>query len=624
MKSELQMVRDALKNYNLKISDTKLQSYLNSINEAHQYFTHAAQNALIVKLLREWEHKRTEKIVTASSEFCHIEGGACIYTFGILGLDWAGLSNSCSGVINQMGWNIYFIEAFALEYKRKSLGIVLIGVRTDKEDAYQRLLSQTETIRQRLYSAAVGDSAKAFLLAEEMRKLEIYGKVIAEIESIYQGDDLQSIIGMDGEAVKYFAARSRDYIENRKTHDIAEQIIRNFTFINKAFSTGSSIELDISNFETNTEGTFTSITVSGPAAMLNLEDCLKTIELTCPNYQLKHNREFTTDTGISLFRIEFVDHLGHPLSQREQEKLKNAFSMMVLDKRRDRAQWLETIGGFEQYARAIIPLLVREALSTGSTQVYHSVGYTTDLFIDFKVIMVVPPAKAAEKKLMSNTVKCIETEPAFQVLSVKPPKNFGGARVFIIDLRASLAAIDNVEAVYEGIREKIRDSIGEFRDFDEGMRTIDTTKLKSVRKRLTGLDKDLVRELYYAIEDFFRISASVEEIIDLIHIAVDMLIAMDESKDPVVILKRQTGIPSSSGKLMLKASLICISYPQEYYMLQRILEILEKYDVTVSRLERTGRDILICRITKDDKALDDALLDSLEKKILKLKKNSQV
>ena len=291
---------------------------------------------------------------------------------------------------------------------------------------------------------------------------------------------------------------------------------------------------------------------------------------------------------------------------------------MVLNKKRNRAEWIENIGGFEQYARAIIPLLVREAEHTGKAQVYHSVGHATDLFIDFKIIVVCPVAHVTKKMLMSDTVNSLEEVEGFQILSVKPPRNFGKTKLFIIDIRASLTSIESIEVVYHLIQEKIKNSLGDFRDFDEGMRTMDTVKMKQVRKRLSGLDKILVRELYYSIEDFLRVSASVDEIIDHIHIAMDMIIHMEEKSKPVLSIGRQTGTPSRSGSVIPRASLLCISYTSELCLLQPILEILDSYEVTLSRLERSGRDILICRITRRDKALSDDAVKRLERKIVKL------
>ena len=623
MKDQLLEIQKALTKYDLRVSIKDIKQYLEEIQTAQQYFPIAEQRALLIKLLKDWESRKDQKIFSATKEACRVEGGLCVTTFGILSVDWPGLFDSCSGVFHEMGWNIYFIKGISIDHEKEVLGIVLIGIQTNEPESYERLMNQTETILEKIHQAAVGTKAKTYLLSEEYRKLEIYSQVIAYIEKTYRYKDLEAIIGLNGEAVKYFAARSRDYIENRKIEDIAKQIIRNYTFIKKVHESGKTIQLHIANFPTKKEGTFTGVTVSGPTRMLNLEDCLKTIELTIPNYQLKHNREFTTEHGISLYRIEFVDSAGHPLASLEQKRLKKAFSTMVLNKRKDRAQWIESIGGFEQYARAIIPLLVREAQQTNKTQVYQSVGQATDLFIDFKVIVVVPSENQPDKGCVTKTINQLESVPGIHIHSVKPPKIFGNTQVFIIDLRVNTMDIENTETIYRTIKENIFKALGQFRDFDEGMRTIDTTKLKSVRQRLEGIDKSLVRELYYSIEDFFRVSASVEEIIAHIRITLDMLAEMEKRKNNLIVLNQQTGIHTKAGTLVPRATLICLSYKHQDLLLPKILMIFESFEVTLSRLERTGRDILICRITKNEKALTEEELQECTKHLEKLNKQGR-
>lgn len=616
MKGDLSEIQDALTKYNLLLNTHDIKHYQDSIWVAQQYFPIAEQHALIIKLLKDWESLPEQKIITVTSEACRLKGGTCVTTFGILSVDWPGLFDSCSGVIHESGWNIYFIKGISIDREKETLGIVLIGIRTEQEESYERLTNQVETIITKIHQAAVGTKAKTFLLKEEYRKLEIYSQVISHIEKTYRHKDLEAIIDLNGEAVKYFAARSRDYIENRRIEEIAKQIIRNYTFIKKGHESGKTIQLYISNFKTKKEGIFTGVTVSGRADMLHLEDCLKTIELTTSSFQLKHNREFTTEHGISLYRIEFVDSSGHPLTELDQKRLKKAFSTMVLNKRRDRAQWIESIGGFEQYARAIIPLLVREAQHTGKTQVYQSVGKATNIFIDFKIIVVVPSDHEPEKGCVTKTVNQLESVPGIHIHSVKPPKRFGNTQVFIIDLRVNTTDIVNTEKIYSTIKENIYKALGEFRDFDEGMRTIDTLKLKSVRQRLDGIDKTIIRELYYSIEDFFRVSASVEEIIVHIRLTQDMLNTMPRSKSEFIIRSQKIGVLSKTGTLLPRATLLCLSYLHRSLMLPKILEIFEPYEVTLSRLEKMGRDIITCRITKNEKALTDddqkKLIETLE------------
>jgi len=599
-------------------SKPQVQDFLGEIDESLAVFPETEQKALQVSLLNEWQSNRESKIISSVSRTCSNGSGGCLHLFGILSPDWPGLSNTCLGVIHETGWNVDYVKAFKLTRPSETLGIMLIGIRTKTVGEHDRLTVQAPQIFAKLQRAAIGTSAKAFLLSEEIRKLEVYSQVIVLIESRYQGQDLDQIIGPNGEAVKYFAARSRDYIENRRIEDIADQILRNYTFIRTVRETPDAIQLDISNLETNTEGVFTTVTVAGPTRMLNLEDCLKTIGQGVPGFLLKHNREFTTNEGVSLYRIEFVDAMGFPLAESEHEKLRSAFASLVLNKRQNRAQWIESIGGFEHYARAIIPLLVKEAVNTKKTQVYQSVGQTTDLFIEFKIIVVVPNPTELREKLVNKTVKWIEGVPGLEIFGVKPPKTYDNAEVFIIDLRASLSVLENVETIYKTIKDNIRNALGEFRDFDEGMRTIDTEKFKSVRRMIDGIDKTVIRELYYCIEDFFRVGASIDEIIAHIRLMIDMLTVLEKKELNIHVLTRQTGQRTADGRTIPKASLLCVAYPNPLYLLQKILELLENYEVTLSRLEKPGWSMLICRLTSREKALSDAELGELTRKILKL------
>jgi len=605
MEFSRQKIKESLKKYGVRLPDKEFEETMSLIEEAEGLVPLYEQHALILKLITGWEKQKHKKI-TAEIIDVPVNGKRSarhITVFGVLSVDWPGLFDACTGVIHEVGWNISFVRGMSLTRFGENMGIVLIGISTENKTTRVKLQKQSDLIVSKINQAAVGTQAKTFLLTEEFRKLEIYSQVISHIEQTYKGKDIEKIIGLNGEAVKYFAARSRDYIENRKVEDIARQIIINFKFLSTVVEAANTIQLDIANFDTRTEGTFTGLTVAGPSHMLHLEDCLKTIDFTIPNFLMKHNREFTTSKGISIFRIEFVDSSGNALSELEQQRLRNSFSRLVLNKKRDRAQWIESIGGFEQYARAIIPLLVREAEQSGVTQVYQSVSQATEIYIDFKLIVVIPSVKQLGRKTISETVTKLEEVPGFHIHSVKPPKKFGNTRVFIIDMRVHLTAIENTETIYNTIRNKLQSAIGKFRDFDAGMRTLDFAKLKAVREKMKGVNKSVIRELYYTIEDFYRISAPGDEIVDHIKIILEMFDLINKNSKTIPRILHQTGTISPKGDYVPSASLLCVSYPHRMYLLKTIIDILEPYDVTLSRLEKSGRDILVCRITRHERTL---------------------
>lgn len=591
------------------------ESYFSEIARLHQTFPEEVQQNLIVQLLQQWDTSPNKQIVSCAYLTPLPETPIQIGWFGILTQDWPGLSNACIGVFHEMGWNIDFVMAFQLPKDEISLGVALIAIKLATENELNTFHAQKDIIQKKLEHAAIGTSAKAYLLREEIRKLEIYSEVIAWIESHYQKEDIEAITGPNGEAVKYFAARSRDYIENRSIEEIARQILRNHTFIKTVKESGPHIQLDISNMPTKTEGVFTTVTLAGPAHMLHLEDCLKTIELTFPHFILKHNREFTTKEGISVYRIEFVDSRGMPIPESEHEKLRNAFKALVLNKQRERAQWIETIGGFEHYARAIIPLLAREAQHSQKIQVYQSVFQTTELFIDFKIIVAIPKLEEQCRRLITQLVRVFESVQGLKTFGLRPPITFENAEVFIIDLRADLSILENVETIYKHVKTSIRKIFGDFRDFDEGMRTMDTEKFRSVCRMMSGIDKSLIREIYYSIEDFFRVSASIEEIIAHIRLAVDMLLSLEKSSQPLQVLTHQVYTRTIDGKEIPKSSLLCVAYSLKTGILEKIIEILENYEIVLSRLERPEGNILICRITHQGKALPDQTLEELANQI---------
>ena len=48
------------------------------------------------------------------------------FIFGVLAKDWAGMSNSILGIINQVCKNVLFIKAFTVKDKADRIGIVII------------------------------------------------------------------------------------------------------------------------------------------------------------------------------------------------------------------------------------------------------------------------------------------------------------------------------------------------------------------------------------------------------------------------------------------------------------------------------------------------------------------
>jgi len=614
----LTRIQKILEKYDISITPKEMESYIQEVAESQKYFPQEEQQALIIKLLKSWEQRQYEKILIFASQFTRSGTFPVAFVFGIISSDWPGLSDSCIGVIHEKGWNIYFANGLTIQRRDEKLGVILIGILLENDQDFEHLQKQTNSIIEDIRKASVGSQTKMYLLAEEIKKLQIYSGVIDKIEEVYKESGIEKIIGIDSESLKFFSARSRDYIENRYTEDIAEQIILNYKLQEQVrHGKTRSMQIRIKNFQTKKEGIFTGLSIAGRANQVLLDDCLKSIETCCPGFQLKHHKAFTSNDGITVHRFEILTAESKPLTPTQIELLEEIFKNMEMTKQRERHDWLESIGGFEHYARAIIPFLVRENESTGCTQVYLSVHQTTEKVIDFKVLIVLTPKEISTKKLIYQCVNNLDSIAGFSISSVKPPKIYGASEYTIIDLRVELSINPEIDVVYMKVKDAIKKSIGDFRDFDEGMRQMDMMNFVNVREYMPDVNEDYVREFYYSLEDFYRVSAPVEEIGLQLKLFIEVLDTIDTDSKEIILRSKSArikGLRTSS----LPATVMIIAYPAEFEIFGKILTLLENYEVIMSKQYKKNHHILICHLSENSKALNDSEVSTLSQKITSL------
>lgn len=612
-------LQNLLKKYDVSITLNEAERYINEIDDSQKYFPQEEQQAFIVKLLKSWEQRGKEKILILTSQFTPQNAYPVAFVFGIISSDWPGLSDSCIGVIHEKGWNIYFAIGLTVTHCDEKLGVILIGMLLEDRHVFEHLQKQMKAIIADIKKASVGSKTKMYLLAEEIKKLQIYSSVIDKIEEMYQESDIDRLISVDSEAVKFFSARSRDYIENRYTEDIAAQIILNYKLQEQVRrGKGRPMQIIIKNFSTKKEGIFTGITIAGRANQVLLDDCLKSIETCCQGFHMMHHKAFTSDDGITVHRFEILTADSESLTPTQIELLEEIFKNMEITKQRERQDWLESIGGFEHYARAIIPFLVRENESSGRTQVYLSVNQTTEKVIDFKILIVLTAKEISTKKLIYQCVNNLDSIAGFSISSVKPPKIYGSSEYTIIDVRVELSVNPEIDVVYAKVKNAIKKSIGDFRDFDEGMRQMDMMNFINVRESMPNVNEDFVREFYYSLEDFYRISAPVEEIGLELKLCMEVLdTIVIESKD--IILRSKNAPLKGLKTSLLPATVMIIAYPAEFEILGQILNLIEKYEVIMSKLYKKSHNILICHLTENSKALDETEIRTLTHAIISLK-----
>jgi hypothetical protein len=607
-----QELRKSLRKGKIRVPPGRLAQYLKEHRSAGRIFPLGQEQAIFVGLMEKWRLAKDQKTVVFNSRIEDTGSFPTTVSFGVLGFDWPGLSDSCIGVLHQKGWNVAFAKGMVVEHRDQQLGVVIMAVEVHSAEELNRLFEEKEDLAEALSKASIGSLAKAYLIARESRRLETYSRVIEAIERQCPPEHLEGLLGMKGEAVMFFASRPEEYIHERKVNDLVEQILTNYHFLNRVRETGGRPQVWIKNLKTVREH-LTGITVVGYDREISLNDCLEAIGHAVPGFKRKFNKEFTTDDGVTVYRLEICDGDGHAFSRKQIQHIRKALVQMATSKKFQRAKWTEATGGFEHYARAIIPFLLREFRSTKIPQVYISMAKATDFFLEFKIIIILSGDRITQEKKVFQCVEALEAVSGLSVLSTKPPKITGSEGINLLDLRADLDVFADRQVIYESIKDKLGQVIGRFRDFDEGIRILDTKKLSQVREHFKRTGEQLVREFYYRLEDFYRVSASVEELVQQIRMGIQSIRRLARSEAPFVIEGKNARLGKEAGGRM--STLVCIAFDPKSPAFTWCLGILSTYEVNMSKVEREDGTVLLIQLARDGAALDAAELRQLLRKL---------
>ena len=136
---------------------------------------------------------------------------------------------------------------------------------------------------------------------------------------------------------------------------------------------------------------------------------------------------------------------------------------------------IKSVGGYEHYARAIIPFLMEELKVTGISQVFMSVEKKTEFMMQLKLIVVSLPSK---KTNLNKLIRLLEGHQGIEILSVIPPRLYQKqTEVNIMNLKITLADFVSIAAIFQTIKNILKNLYGQVRDFDEGLRDSDMRSL---------------------------------------------------------------------------------------------------------------------------------------------------
>ncbi len=607
-------IGDLLKGYGVDITGEVMRDYLQEVECSYEFIHHREEVAICVALLKKWDEKGGSVVFIPPPKE---EGYPQEIIVGLLASDWPGMSDSCVAAVHKRNWNIRFMKGFIVEHKAQKLAVIILALELGTPQAVRDFWLERASFIRSLERASLGSQAKRYLLSKEARKLEIYGEVAEIVGELCRSREKKGLLEEGGEAVKFFASRSEAYITERKIEDLARQIITNFRFVRRVRRPGGRAQVWVKNLET-AGGTLTGITIVGLDRDFSLNDCLEAIARSVPGFKNKYNKEFITEDGIIVYRLEITNGEDKALSRRKQETIRKSILKMASTRKMERMKWMESLGGVEHYLRAIIPFLLQEYRSTGKIQVYISVSRSTEELIEFKIIIILPRERSRKERMLFRCIEDLEAVKGLSILSARPPKRFGEEEIDIIDLSADVSAFEETEEIYEVIHERLKRIIGDFRDFDEGIRRLETGRLSEVKDGLSEVEDGLVRAFYYSLDDFFRATAPLEEITEEIRLGVEVLDRHEISGYEFIVEGRDVQITLEDGKNYTSSTLIGLAYPSKRRLLKGFLNLLQEYRVTMSKIDLEESTILLLRVTKEGKPLSPEelkrLLQKLEKK----------
>ncbi len=588
----------------------KMKELQSVISKAWRFFPQKKKEKIFTSLLKRWIASKDPSIFFLP-EIRKDKKVPFVVPLCVLSSDWPGLSDSCIGVIHEKGWNLSYIESFVIEYEKKELGIILLIIKIKTEKELKKFCNDRGEILKDLRVVATGSKAKTSLLAGETRKLEIYGHVIENIKEIaISQQEMEGILKDDGETLKFFSSRSESYLEERSYSDLAQQIVTNYRYQNLVRKIGGRPQFWIKNIKTTREH-LTGITIAAFERDISLNDWLEAIYQAVPDYSIKYNKEFVTDDGIVVYRIEMCDKKDKPYSKKKITDIKRALMKAHISRRMERVRWMELMGGFEHYMRAIIPLLIKEYSLSRKAQVYISIVQMTTYLAKFKILIVTGVPSSGRMSYGYSITETLEKENGISIISAKPPKKYGDVEVDIIDIGADLDMFPNIEDVYKTVKRCVKEVIGEFRDFDEGMRKLEVSKLTEVKEMLEAYPENFVREFYYRLDDFYRIGAETREIAEQIKLGIQGLETYETKRKRYVIIKRKFFLKSGDRNIP-NSTILVLVYSSKMKLLSRVLELLRDYEVTLSKIERRDVTVIILRVQQNNKPIPSQAIEKVE------------
>jgi hypothetical protein len=605
-------LKKLLQEKHAKISSRKIKALLNKIETSQQTFPDAAQQALLILLLNNYESTKKKEVIfleELKDNDTHTNRGdtkiPVTFVLGAVAEDWPGMSNSILGIVHHKKRNVLFMKGFTMHYRDRTLGFVILSFRIDSREEYENFLQEKKELISEIKDASHGSTGKYRLLDDEAVKAEIYNKILRRIKEMHHNPELVRVIEESGETLKFVSARSREYLEERKIKDLANLVITNYIAQNSVRCGETEEVTRIRNFKTNSEE-LTGLTFVCKEGLFSIEDFLKTLDHIVPGHIIRHHKSYITRDGILVYRIEIVDRNDRPLDAKLIKSLEISMDKLITISCSNKFTKLKSVGGIEHYARAIIPFLSEELKNTKLTQVFINVDSKTEFLIHIKLIIV--SFKAGKTRIYS-LISRLSLVPGIDISSSIPPKiHHKKIEIDILKLKVNLSEFSSIREIYNSIKDIVKKIYGDIRDFDEGFRDIYIKILNQLLEQLETVDAALIREIYFNIDELYRIEISPGLLLELIRLCADSVEESREIPGEKVLFKYKH-IPTSNR------TLVVVSYTNHKRLLSRLTQKLRGVTLYFTKIEWEQRSYMIMILSKNNRVVEDSFIQQLKDKI---------
>lgn len=592
--SEIQTMQGLLKDKGLDVEPRRIEQTLAVVNESQTVFPFVFQRALLVELLLTHQNSG-QKEVTILEQYRH-DDSSYTMMLGALAVDWPGMANSILGIIHHHSQNVLFVKGFTISLHDRQIGVVILAFKLPDETAYKRFYSKKDDLMRRIRDATVGSISKELLLDDETVKFEIYSDLVKWFAKHDSAGDEKMRLREEEEALKFISSRSREYLEERKITDLAQQIRDNCRFVDR-IRTGKSTEIiHIKNIRTKYEN-LTGITFVCREILISIDDFLKALNYILPECVIKYHKSFVTEDSIFVYRLEITNRYGKPLAVPVIKKVSAQLKKMITATYNRGIHQVKAVGGFEHFARAIIPFLMNEFKTTGMTQLFFNSEKRTEFSIDVKMILVTEPD--TELRLF-EMVKRISRIRGLDIKSMIPPKRYGeNLEVDIIKFSANLAEFQSIRYIFEAVKSEVSDLLKKpVRDFDEGIREIDIRVLNELQLTLADMDGALIREIFFNLDEMFRIEAPIDLLRALVQTCSMALATSRRHDNQALLIMHRTLAP-------LHKTIFVIVFDREDDLLEGVLEKVDGLYVKLTRFDWHPMAVFVLILSENGEALDE-------------------